>query len=58
MTSSRVREAEAAQIVDRRLLRPDELASLLGIPRADLSVAQPQRRTVRYSGRASRPLAH
>ena len=36
MTSIRVREPEAAQIVDPRLLRPDELASLLGIPLATI----------------------
>jgi excisionase family DNA binding protein len=36
MTSNRVRDNEAAQIVNRRLLRPDELASLLGIPLATI----------------------
>jgi len=36
MTSNRVREPEAAQNVDRRLLRPDELAALLGIPLATI----------------------
>ena len=36
MTSNRVREPETAQISDPRLLRPDELASLLGIPLATI----------------------
>ncbi len=36
MTSNRVHEADAAQMVDRCLLRPDEIASLLGIPLATI----------------------